>query len=469
MKKRKTHEEYCIELQDKGIKYIPMEKYVSTHTNILHYCPTCKGYWKARPSNILSNYGCPYCANSKVLVGFNDMWTTNSDLAKLLLNSEDGYKYTQMSNTKVNWKCPDCNFIIKHRMINNINQQGLSCPKCSDGLSIPFKFVCNVLSAVKEDFNTEVAFDWSQNKRFDIYIKSKSLIIEVNGGQHYDTYHYATRGRSLDEEKKNDFIKKKLSIDNNIKHYKYINAQITDFKLIKKSIIDELSAFYDFTTVDFKQCFKKAQKSKVIEICKLWNKGYTVAEIFNIEKLSKPTICRYLNLGTKLNICDYNGLESVSIKVVCLNSNEIFNSMKEASAKYNIGARSISRCCKNKALSAGRYNNEKLVWMYYKDYITKSDDEIRQYIDNKKLIPYNSKKIICLTTGEIFNTIKDASEWCNMSSVSTISACLSKKYKYAGKHPVSGEKLKWMHYEDYIKLNNNINESGCEKTVTFSI
>lgn len=48
------------------------------------------------------SYCCP--APRKILIGFNDMWATNLDVAKLLANPEDGYKYTQYSNKKVNWK-----------------------------------------------------------------------------------------------------------------------------------------------------------------------------------------------------------------------------------------------------------------------------------------------------------------------------------------------------------------------------
>lgn len=46
--------------------------------------------------------GCIYCVkkNPKVLVGFNDMWTTNPDLAKLLANPEDGYELGEFSNKK---------------------------------------------------------------------------------------------------------------------------------------------------------------------------------------------------------------------------------------------------------------------------------------------------------------------------------------------------------------------------------
>lgn len=53
-----------------------------------------------------------------------------------------------------------------------------------------------------------------------------------------------------------------------------------------------------------------------------------------------------------------------------------------------------------------------------------------------------AKKVLCITTGEIFNCIKDAEEKYHIAHQS-ISKCCRKQYKSAGKHPITGEKLKW--------------------------
>ena len=79
--------------------------------------------------------GCPYCSNKRLLIGFNDMWSTNPDLAKLLLKSEDGRRYMQSSSKLVDWRCPDCRNIIKGKSPHKVNARGLSCVKCSDGIS----------------------------------------------------------------------------------------------------------------------------------------------------------------------------------------------------------------------------------------------------------------------------------------------------------------------------------------------
>lgn len=62
-----------------------------------------------------------------------------------------------------------------------------------------------------------------------------------------------------------------------------------------------------------------------------------------------------------------------------------------------------------------------------------------------------SKQLICLNTLEVFDT-SSASNWCGVSK-SSLSACCRGESKTSGKHPITGERLKWMYYEDYIKLN----------------
>ena len=57
-------------------------------------------------------------------------------------------------------------------------------------------------------------------------------------------------------------------------------------------------------------------------------------------------------------------------KIICLTTNEIFNTQLEAGIKYNINTKTISKCCRGKVKSAGKHpeTKEKLVWMYLKDY-----------------------------------------------------------------------------------------------------
>ena len=58
-------------------------------------------------------------------------------------------------------------------------------------------------------------------------------------------------------------------------------------------------------------------------------------------------------------------------------------------------------------------------------------------------------KIICITTGKIFDTIAEAGQFYNIKSHSHISDVCRGRRKYCGKLP-DGTKLEWKYYEDYL-------------------
>lgn len=60
----------------------------------------------------------------------------------------------------------------------------------------------------------------------------------------------------------------------------------------------------------------------------------------------------------------------------------------------------------------------------------------------KKGSEANSKKVICINTGEIFNSISEAARHFNIHQ-GNISKCLKGERQSAGKHPITKEKLKW--------------------------
>ena len=61
----KSHDQYVLDLKNKNPDIIVIEDYVNTSTSILHKC-LIDGYeWKAKPNNILNGTGCPICSGSK--------------------------------------------------------------------------------------------------------------------------------------------------------------------------------------------------------------------------------------------------------------------------------------------------------------------------------------------------------------------------------------------------------------------
>lgn len=146
-------------------------------------------------------------------------------------------------------------------------------------------------------------------------------------------------------------------------------------------------------------------------------------------------------------------------RIVCINTGKIFKDYKDANKFAGLsGKQSITNCCLGNKRYSGRNKKtgEYYTWAYYKDYIFMTEEEKQEKIRNAQL-RYNEKCIICLNNLKIFNSPKLAVQWCETTNISSIRKCCYGRIVTAGKHPVTGEKLKWMYYEDYLKLNNKDN------------
>lgn len=92
-----------------------------------------KGHeWEAMIYCKAKGTGCPICANQKVLKGYNDLTTTNPELAKEWDYNKNSLKPDQItkgSNKIVWWICPNCNNSYD-KSVNKRNS-GENCPYCS--------------------------------------------------------------------------------------------------------------------------------------------------------------------------------------------------------------------------------------------------------------------------------------------------------------------------------------------------
>ena len=61
-----------------------------------------------------------------------------------------------------------------------------------------------------------------------------------------------------------------------------------------------------------------------------------------------------------------------------------------------------------------------------------------------------SRELFCITTGEVFSYMKQATEKYKVDR-SALSACCRGRVKSAGKHPITGEKMVWKYYK-HIKV-----------------
>lgn len=65
-----------------------------------------------------------------------------------------------------------------------------------------------------------------------------------------------------------------------------------------------------------------------------------------------------------------------SRKVICITTNKVFNSLREASRFYNIHCSHLSDCCNGKRNFCGKLaNGVKLEWKYLSDYLIENDNQ----------------------------------------------------------------------------------------------
>ena len=143
-------------------------------------------------------------------------------------------------------------------------------------------------------------------------------------------------------------------------------------------------------------------------------------------------------------------------RVICLNTMEVFDTSLEAAKKYSGNkyinkGENIHRACKTGSYAYILNDGTKLRWMYYEDYLQKVKEYGIESIQNNKFVHKLYRKNICVTTGKVFNTIKEGADEYNFKSVGRISAACKLKREYAGKLS-DGTPLKWMYYEDFLKL-----------------
>lgn len=239
-----------------------------------------------------------------------------------------------------------------------------------------------------------------------------------------------------------------------------------DFIIIEECKLDELNSkeiywiehfnSYNFGyNLTFGGNGTQTTSSEVIQkIYELYATGnYIPREIGEILNIDRKTVERYLHSGTELGICEYNGSLSRwnchAKKVICLNTLEIFDSIKIAQDTYHVHG--IAACCKHKHKYAGiNICGEPLLWMYLDEHNLYSKSEINDYINNLRKEIY-SKYVVCINTLQMFESTRKACDWCSLKQVLSIQRCCTNNAKYAGKHPETGEKLQWMYYEEYIK------------------
>lgn len=327
------------------------------------------GYiFNRRQNDIDKKHMCPICSHNITVLGYNTVFDLRPDLIKYFVNIEDAKKYAPYSNKKVWMKCPICGE-QKYMQVNNLTIQGFACPICSDGISYPNKFIRNFLKQLHIHFIPEHSFNWLPNRLYDEYLPELNMIIENHGEQHYDN-----RNIWGVDNIANDTYKKTSALDNGIKHYIELDCSESSMIYIKNSILNsELPLLLHFTeeNIDWKQCELAASGSLLVQVCDLYNKGYTYNEIMNELNISYDTAHVYLRRGRKAGLASalisneymyndskyrntYNGSP-----VYCVTDDIYFSNLSLCSVYYKdkgifLCSGNINRAIKNSQKAGGK-------------------------------------------------------------------------------------------------------------------
>ncbi len=110
-------------------------------------------------------------------------------------------------------------------------------------------------------------------------------------------------------------------------------------------------------------------------------------------------------------------------------------------------------CINHKDENPNNNNVDNLEWCTHK-YNMNYGTKLERQSEKMKGINVGSKsasarKVICVTTGEMFDCIKEASEKTGVSRANICECCKGKR-KSAGNHPITKEKLVWKYLEEVI-------------------
>ncbi|WP_024348460.1 GIY-YIG nuclease family protein [Lacrimispora indolis] len=157
--------------------------------------------------------------------------------------------------------------------------------------------------------------------------------------------------------------------------------------------------------------------------------GYTKAQMREHSLKQSKSKRGIINLGAN---------NPAAKKVICLNNMKIFNTTIEASKYANVTDYGIQQCCSSKSqlhtCGEDPITKERLQWAYYEE------GKVYSYEKYKRTIFFR-KRVICLETKQIFDSIKDAAFSINRTQ-NCLSAHLHKATKYCGLD-IDKNKLHW--------------------------
>ena len=310
--------------------YIPKQKhkngkpFISNEKWYKYKCLKCGNVDTIIEDSLYSGKcGCNACCTppKKIVKGINDISTTAPWMMQYIVDEEYIYNNSKYSKNKTTMKCPDCGRVYIKSAMQVCANHGLTCA-CKDSWSYPNKYIYSLLEQLGVDFEPEKIFEWSDNRRYDIYLNHNGIdiIVEMFGLQHYKEIYLNKIGRSFDDEVENDVMKKSIAEENGIKHYFIIDSSVSESLFIKQSIIDSgLLQLLNVSEqdIDWDECDCFATSNLHKSICEYHesNPCDNLESLAKHFRVSKRTIRDAIEKGLKNGWCSKSPTETHNIRV----------------------------------------------------------------------------------------------------------------------------------------------------------
>lgn len=274
---------------------------------------------------------------------------------------QEAKKYVSGSHYKNNLRCVNCKS-EKQMKICNFTRRGFACSKCSSGISFPERFTSSLLDEIGFEYETQKRFE-GKNWRFDFYIPHLELVIEVHGAQHFGNGWTTKDEVVVNDNNKRKFIKFELGLN-----YAAIDISVSEpyyaWSMLEQS--DYLKPYMqnvDYDTV-VERCNDSVLNKNHNNIIRDYERGVRLSELSRKYEIDRGTVKHML-----LKNGVYKNSKRYKAPVICITTDERFESMTQAGRDLNIHHQTIIKCCRGKRKSAGKTpDGRKRVWMYLEDY-----------------------------------------------------------------------------------------------------
>lgn len=304
-------------------------------------------------------YFCNQCANTLQGKTYYDTCSYEKKLSKMGngIKLQENSKFIS-TKTKMIHICPICNCDWDVRPSDVLKGHSM-CDKCNSEkhesvMATTLKQVLKYYYA-KTEWEYDLGFRGLKNgvSKYDIFIPELNTVIECQS-----RYHDTLEQQIIDSNKKEYAI---------FKGYKYVSIDARNYSVLQviQMFFPNIKEIPNY--IDIKKDTIKTYEYE--EVQNLLNKGCTYKDISDLLNIRYEYVRQIIFVG-KLSKPKTH-YKSNYKRIICVNTKEIFYSAKEILIKKGIDDSSIIKCCRGKSKSAGKHliTGEKLIWMYYEEYL----------------------------------------------------------------------------------------------------